>query len=130
MLNKSKKAYVTLITVIVVGAISVAAVVFMLKNGIMFTQNSNEIINSYQADFLAESCLEEALERIRDNTSFIGGDNIYFSNGSCSFLVSNSTPGKTIESTGVSINNVKKIRAEVSNINPIMIISSWERDMN
>lgn len=113
-------------SVIFIGAISVATVVFMLKNGVISTQNSSEVHHSYQAKLLAQTCLEEALERIRENTAFTGQNTLTFTNGDCSFLVIGNNQEKVIEARGNSFESIKNIRVEVSSVNPQINISSFE----
>lgn len=124
--TENKPAYVTLISVIIVGAVVLAIVLFMVSSGLDATNNSAVYLNSTRAEFLADACAEEALQQIRDNTNFTGTNNISFGSNICAYTVTN-TGGetRTINASSTILNNVKKVRVLVSALSPKITLTSW-----
>ena len=127
MKNITKKpGIVTLISVIIIGAVSIVIAVSLLANGINSSKNSLTNIRSSQANSLADACAEEAMQKIRD-TSFTGSFNLSFSTGTCSStVISTSSPNFTIDSLGSSTSALEKIQIVINQISPKINILSWQ----
>jgi len=124
--QNKKNGYVTLVTVIIVGAVILSIVLFMIKSGLDATENSQASNSSTQARFLADACAEEALQQIRDNTSFTGTNSVNFSSNSCSYSVANTGAStRTINASSTILNETRKVRVYVSALSPKITLSSW-----
>ncbi|MFZ4631709.1 MAG: hypothetical protein ACOYL8_00705 [Patescibacteria group bacterium] len=124
--SREEKGYITLISVIIIGAVIFSIVLFMLTSGIDATKSSLIYTNSFRAKFLADACAEEALQQVRDNTSFTGSNTITLSGGTCFYSVTNTGAStRTIDATSTILSDTKKVRIFISAISPKIIISSW-----
>lgn len=124
--NNKAQAYVTLITVIVTGAVILSIILFMINSGLDATENSMVLINSNQAKYLADACAEEALQQIRDNTNFVGTNSVVFGSSTCSYAVANTgTSTRTINASSTVLSETKKVRVYVNALSPKITLSSW-----
>lgn len=123
--------YVTLISVIIVGAVILSIVLFMISSGLDATENSLVITSSTQAKFLADACAEEALQQIRGNTSFVGTYSVIFGANNCSYSVVNTGASTmTVNASSTVINETRKVRILVSAVTPKITLSSWAEVAN
>ena len=122
--KKNLGGFIALITIFII--ISVALLISLgfgllsigeMDMGFRKTQSS-------QAYFLANLCAEQALMKLRENTNYLGNETINIENGNCQILP---IEGQWIIKTiGNTQNNIKKMRISISQVNPKMIISSWQ----
>lgn len=113
-------------SVIIVGAVILSIVLFMISSGLDATENSQVLTSSTQAKFLADACGEEALQQIRDNTSFVGTNSVTIGSNTCSYSVVNTgSVTRTIDASSTVLNETRKIRAYVSALSPKITLSSW-----
>lgn len=123
----NKPGYITTMSAIIVGAISIAVIISFLSEGINSTKNSASNIYAAQARVIAQACGEEAIQRIRDNTSYTGSFNLIFNNGTCSSTVSTTgLPNITVVAQGTSTTVTKKIKIIINQVSPKINISSWQ----
>lgn len=119
--------YITLISVTIIGAVATAIVLYLLLSGTNASKNSLTTIYSAQARALANACAEEALQQIRDNTNFTGTNSIVFSNGTCTYAVTNSGGDvRTIFASSSVSNTIRKVRISTTALSPKINISSWQ----
>lgn len=120
-----QSGYVTIISVIIIGAIAASVAVSLLTGGIDAAKNSLSVTRLAQARVLADACAEEALQNIRD-TSYIGTFNLSFPAGTCSStVVSLGSPNFIITALGSSTDAIKKVRITINQLTPKITISSW-----
>lgn len=123
----NKNGYVALLSVIVVGAIAVTIAVTFLLVGIAWSQTSFDLERSNQAKALANACAEEALQQIRTSTPFIGSGNLNIGQGTCSYtVVSGGGQNRTINTSGLVGPMTRKVQINITAINPLIIISTWQ----
>lgn len=127
-----KKGYVALISTIVVGAIGTAVAVSLLLLGTMYSQTSLVVQQSNQAKAITNACAEDALQQIRNNNAYIGTNNLSFSGiGTCNYTVTNNGgENRKIISSGNVNQNIRKIEIIINQLNPKIIISSWQELAN
>jgi hypothetical protein len=109
-----KKGYVTLISVLIVGAVGIAIAVSLILLGLGSSRNSLVLQQSIQAKALANSCAEEALQILVDSPSFSGNGTLTIDNNACSYTV---TPGgfdTTVTASGTVGAIVRKINVIVN----------------
>ena len=103
------------------GAITVSLLIL----GTGASKNSFALEESKIASGYAESCTENALEKIRKDNGFTGSGSINFTYGSCSFnVIDLGGSSRQIISTGTKSNTVKKIKTIISALTPKITISS------
>ncbi len=121
------RGFVSLIAVIIVGAIGMAVAVALLLSGTDATRQSLTESRSAQSGALRDGCIEEALGRIRDTTSYTGSDTLTLGEGNCTFTVtSQGGQLRTITSTGTVAAVVQKARVTIDKITPDIGIASWQ----
>ncbi len=125
--HHSARGFVSLIAVIIVGAIGMAVAVALLLSGVDATRQSLMESRSAQSGALRDGCIEEALGHIRDTTSYTGSDTLTLGAGTCTFTVtSQGGQLRTITSTGTVATVVQKARVTIDKITPDISIASWQ----
>ena len=127
--NKHQKGYITLVSVLVVGAVGIAITTSLLLLGVGSSQTSYAYQQSNQAKFLANACAEEALQQIRDSTLFAGSNSLTLGQGTCTYTVINTTPTgqeRTITASGTVGTIIRKVVIFINKINPTMKVTSWQ----
>lgn len=126
---RKSKGYITLVSVLVVGAVGISVAVSILLLGLSVSRTSFVEGQSRQARLLADSCAEEALEQIRDATSFSGSGTLSLGSGLCSYtVVSGGGSNRTITVSGTVGSIVRHASISVDAINPLIHIASWQEN--
>ena len=122
------KGYITLIAVIIVGAIGVVIATSLLLLGTSYTKTSFAIEQSGEAKLLANACCEEALEQIRLSTGYTGTNTLNFGTGkSCTYIVTAQTgENRTITSASNVNNTIRKVKITLDKITPKINITYWQ----
>jgi hypothetical protein len=122
-----RQGYITLISVLIVGAVGASVAISSILLGLSSSQTSSVFQKSGLVEGVASACAEEALQQIRNSISYLGGGNLSFSQGSCSYSVA-STGGenRVLTITGSMDNVVRKLRITINDINPKLQIESWK----
>ena len=127
MFFTQKNGFITLISVLVVGALGVAISVSLLLLGLNSSRTSFAYEQSNQTKALANACAEEGLQQIRDSTSFTGTGSLTLVQGTCSYTVtSQGGSNRTITSTGTVGTIIRKVKIIISGINPTITATSWQ----
>ncbi len=129
MQNKYQKptGYVTLISMLVMGAVSLSAVLSIFLTGVITTKESLAVMQSSEANALALACAEDGLEAIRDDNNYTGNTQINLGNGTCTYTVTSSGgESRTIASSGTVGTIIRKIKIQIDVINPQINIASWQ----
>ena len=122
--KKNLGGFIALITIFIILAILLLLGLSFGLLAISETNMSLEKTKSSQAYFLANLCAEQALMKLKEDINYQGPETINIENGSCQIL---QIEGQWIIKTiGNMQNNIKKMRISVSQINPKIIISSWQ----
>ncbi len=127
--NQENKGYIVLISVILLSVIGVTIATSLLLLGLGNSQSSFVFEQSTKAAALAESCTETALNSLRQDPGFPGGQTFTFDFGSCNVLPIEFNGPSYIIKTEAQVNDVYK-RTTVSAqrlTDPIekMQIDSW-----
>jgi hypothetical protein len=124
--NKTRKGYIMLMSVLVVGAIGAAVSVSVILLGLAGSRTGLAYQQMHQAKALANACSEEALERIRESTPFVGTGNLFIGTDNCLFAVkSEGGENRTIYATGTVGMITRKTKVSVTAINPLIVVSEW-----
>ena len=123
----NEKGVLTLMSVLIVGAIGLSVGVSLLLLGLGNSKTNLALEQSNQAKALANACAEEALQQIRDSESYVGTGSLALGEGTCLYTVTN-TGGTTrkITASGTVGSVVRKNQITISAIAPLIVISSWQ----
>ncbi|MFC1656536.1 hypothetical protein ACFL14_01030 [Patescibacteria group bacterium] len=122
------RGYVALVTVMIIGAVGVAVVVAAILGSLASSKSSLLSEQSKQASGLADACSEHALIKLKSDINYIGDEIINLTGGNCQILeIPN--PGNTdriIQTAGTIDNITRKVKINIDQINPDLIISNWQ----
>lgn len=134
-----QEGYILLITVLVVGAIMSAIASSLLLLGLGSGRSSYALGQSEQAKGYANACVEEAIERLSRDNTYVAGDSITFDDGSCTInaITGTGDTNRVIQVTGVVVNNAedttssetddvtRKLEVSIADLGPPVDITSW-----
>lgn len=124
---KNKQGFMTLMSVLVTGAVALSAVLMILSMGIGSTQNSLTSTQGARAIYAASACAEEALQKIRDDQNFIGTENLTLGSATCEFTVQNlGGESRSIASSGSVGTIIRRLEIQIDAISPMINIVSWQ----
>lgn len=124
---RGTRGFSLLLSVIVLGALVGTVVVTMFLTGMTGQQGVAAFRASERAALYADACIEKALQEVRDDNQYSGSDQLTFTHGSCDVEVTaGSGQNRTIEATGVVDDTTRRVRVEISNINPEITVDSWQ----
>jgi len=88
------------------------------------TEMSLDKVQSSQAYFLTNLCAEQALMKLKEDINYLGNETINTESGNCQIL---QIEGQwVIKTQGNFQNYVRKMRISISQVNPRIIIDSWQ----
>lgn len=118
----------TLISVLIMGALSMSAVTTIFFTGVVATTDSRLFQAGAEAVALADACAEDGLQAIRDNSSFTGSVQVALGNGECEYTVTNTGgDSREVASSGTVGTIVRKVEVMIDAINPQINIVSWQQ---
>lgn len=124
---KSNKGYTTLISVLIVGAIGTAIVISLLTLGISSSQTVDSYQKSARAKALANACLEEGMEKIREATLYTGTGGLSLGGYTCTYTVtSGGGQNRTIVSSATVDNVIRKVNVIIDSIEPSINVVIWQ----
>lgn len=122
-----QQGYVLLLSVLVIGAVSLTIALALLASGVDGQRATDIYQRSQQARALADGCAEEALQRLHDNTAYSGSGSLTLGNGTCTFSVSPGAPGTaTIGATGIVKGVMRAERVSVQITSVGLTIAAWQ----
>jgi len=125
--NQPQYGYITLISVLVIGAVGLAITISLILLGLGSSRTSFALEQSNQAKALTNACAEEAMQQIRDSMSFTGNGNLSLGQGTCNYTVtSQGGQNRTITALGTVGTIVRKVKIIISKINPTITVTSWQ----
>lgn len=121
------KGYVALVSVLIVGAIGVVVVTGVILLGLSAGRTSFTTQQSFQAKALADACIEEALQQIKDSIPFSGNGTLTLGQGSCAYTVTNNgAQNRSVVSVGTVGTVVRRVNVTLDKISPSINITSWQ----
>lgn len=126
--SNKKRAYVTLLAVIVLSSVAVVMVTASLLISTENLQANGRVRTALEAKALAESCGEIALNKLKINTSYTGNESITLSFGSCQIqtITGAGNTNRTIQTLATKDGITKRLTIVVQTVNPTTIITSWQ----
>ena len=123
----NKNGFITLISVITLGAIGLSVVLFLLLAGFNSSKSIILLEQSARARSLASACLEEALQQIRNSTPFEGGGTLAIEADSCDYsVISLGGQNREVYASSTVSGVVRKAKVIIDIINPEINIVSWQ----
>jgi hypothetical protein len=119
------RGYITLLSVLIVGAIGTAIAVTLLTLGVSASRSQLTYLASQEARAAASACAEEALEQIKLNANYTGTGSLTLSSASCSYTVVGGT-STTTTATGTAGTVVRKVKVILKAVKPLLTPSSWQ----
>lgn len=126
---KSKKSgYIALMTALIVGAVVLVMVVTSAYMAITQGLNSLLYSNYLESESLASACAEDALIKIKNNQAYGGNETLNLGHGQCQIYPVENLGGESriIKATGNVNGATKKIKIQISRIDPTIIFTSWQ----
>lgn len=127
MINK-ESGYIALISVLIIGAVSVTIATALLITGSDAQQENLARQQSMKARQAAAGCVHEALQQMHDNTAFTATNTaVTIGDTSCNYTVTNTGgSNRTIIATSTKGTVVRKIQVYVTINASSLSISSWQ----
>ncbi|MBI4272838.1 hypothetical protein HY621_03225 [Candidatus Uhrbacteria bacterium] len=125
--NSPVQGFILLLSVLLIGVVGLAIVTSILLLGTNSSRTSFTLEQSNHAKAIANACAEEAMEQIRDSTSFTGSGNLSFSRGTCSYTVtSQGGQNRTVTASSTVSTIIRKVKVIISSITPTITVTSWQ----
>ena len=124
---KNNKGYIALVGVILLGAAIVLALLTVglnVRTGSKMTLNTKDSERSY---FLSQACAEDALQKLWENSEYVGNEILTFDQGICGILPIESGANNEIiiKVYGEVSNHTKRSIIIIATTTPQIIINSW-----
>jgi NAD/NADP transhydrogenase alpha subunit len=123
---KNQPGYVALFSVIGLGVIGGVITFSLVMLGISLTKSDLQLMQSTQARQAATSCIEEALQKIRETGTTTALGSLTIASSSCAYVIASSSGQRIITATGTASETVSKIKVIVSTTTPLLQLSSWQ----
>jgi hypothetical protein len=121
-----KRGYISLMSVIILGSLGAAVSTSVMLLGLGSSRSGYAYDQSNRALLLADACIEEGLQKVREDDEYVGSGEITFSLGECSYTVENITGSqKRVFASGVVGENTRRASVETSSLRPQITIDSW-----
>ncbi len=122
-----RNGYVTLTSVLLVGAVCATIVTSLLWQAVGVTRTATTRQQSTLARELADVCAETGLGQIKLSTTFTGSATIVLGGGSCTYTVTNQGgQNRTVDASGSVGAVTRKAKVVVNGTSPVILVSSWQ----
>ncbi len=129
--NYNNSGYIALMSVVIIGAAGAAIAVSVILLGLASSRSSLASTQSSQAKASAEACAEQALQNIRNSSVFSGSGQLVLDSGTCSYeVIDRGGESRSIFASGTVETVVRKLRIDISAINPMIACDSWQEVEN
>jgi len=121
---KKQKGFIAITTVLIISALVLMIGIGISLESIGETKMGLQRSLSSQSYYLTNLCVEQTLMKLKENSSYSGDETINVENGSCTILPIEGN--WTIKVSAFSSGQIKKMKLIVSQIDPEIIVDSWE----
>ena len=120
--------FIALISILIIGAVILTVSIGVSLRSIGETTMSLDQQESRKALALANLCAETALMRLESVLNYGGSESIMIDGETCDILLvtGSGNLSRTVKTQSTVSGYTRKIKVEVSQVSPIMQISSWE----
>ena len=127
VINRNTKGYIALLSVIAVSAIGTAIMLAIILSGVNAARNDIVLQQGVAAGVLADSCGEEALQKILETATTSSLGNLTIDGNTCTYEVtSQNGQNITINSTGVVGTVSNRVKIIIATTSPSIVLSSWQ----
>jgi hypothetical protein len=128
ILPSLRRGYVFLISVLAIGAISTATAVSMILLGLAAQQSGFALVESAQAWEYANTCIERALQSLRSDPHYVGGQTFTFTSGTCTLKIigGRGAVNRTLCAEGNSGGSIRRVEVIASRTLPTTVIDTWK----
>lgn len=113
-------------SVIILGALGVAVSTSVVLLGLGSSQSSLTYDESNRSRGLAEACIEEGLQKIREEETYIGSNELTFTGGDCAYLIEDIAGSQKRVTASSTVRDItRKISVDTSALRPKIIVDSW-----
>lgn len=125
---KNEKGYITLLITLFLVAIGGAVAGSLILSGLGFSKTSLALDQSNQAKALANACMEEALQKLRETVYYTGSETLTLTTGSCQIqtVAGTGNSNRTVQTTAAVGTVQRKVKVVVTTVHPTIVISSWQ----
>jgi hypothetical protein len=126
--NQNQKGYIALISILIVSGMTLLIAISVSLSGISESDMGLLKNQSTKAFYLATLCAEDALVKLKNDLKYSGNETLTIGEGSCTILAikGGGNFNRVVKTTGTIYNQIRKIKVEISQVNPKMEISSWQ----
>ncbi|HRZ34054.1 MAG TPA: hypothetical protein P5548_04110 [Candidatus Moranbacteria bacterium] len=128
-MKKNKNGYVLIYSVIILGMVVLTMAIYLSWLAVFSLQEKKESADSKTAQSLADTCAENALMAIWNNSNASGTttrNNLFGGSGSCSYAIIIGTgEARTINATGTIDNITRKTKILVDTVISAVHYTSW-----
>ena len=124
----NQKGFIALIAILIIGAVVLTVSIGLSVRSLGETAMSLGVQESHKALALANLCGELALGKLQSILHYAGNESILVGSESCDILTIGGSGNfsRTVKTQSTVSRYVKKVKIEVSQISPVMQITSWE----
>lgn len=124
----SNTGFIALTSLVIISAIVLAVSIGVSLRSVDGTKIGMAQEFGLSARVAAERCAEEALMRLKNDLLYTGGESIIEDGESCDIrpVGGSGNTNRIIETQSTVSGYTKKIRVIASQINPLIVIASWE----
>lgn len=126
--KKNKNGFVALIIVLIILAIGISTGVGLGLRSISGMKMSLQKNQSSRAYYLTNLCAEHALMKLKEDSNYTGNEIIIIESENCTVMPIEGN--WTVKVSGDFKDQIKKMKIIVSQIDPEMVIDSWEEVPN
>ena len=120
----SQDGVIALITVLIVAALALLIGISINLLAIGEAKMALQKSHSSKSYYLASLCAEEALMRLKEDSNYQGNETMNTEDGNCTILPIEGS--WTIKVSAAPFGQTKKMEIKISQINPSLIINSWQ----
>lgn len=120
-----KGGFLTLFIVVVLGSVALGLILSLSQGSFMSIKTSNDNKKFAELKLVVDTCAEIALEKVRENNSYVGSGNVLISGNTCNFNILDEGLRKRVEVSSTFGNFNKGLIILIDSFNPINIFS-WQ----
>lgn len=128
--NKKLKGYVTLLSVILLTVFGTVVAVTTLSIATDNVSAANTISRSKQAKALADSCMEIAINTLKDDLNYAGNQSFNIGGGSCTInpISGSGNTNRGISVTGTFSGITRRASVTILTVNPLTNFNNWQEN--
>ncbi len=133
MIKNKRNGYIILISLIVLSAIAAAVSGSLLLLSLGHSQTASVSGQSIRAQALAEACAETALDSLREDPEYAGGETVVIEQDNCQVVSVLFSDPQYVIFTQASVEGVVRkviVNAQRDEETPAMQITSWQNVPN